>query len=194
MGRRQVSMSEIVEILYQWHQGKSIQGMERSFGTDRKTIRKYVRLGEAAGLLRGEPFPCESDLAARLRGLRDRGVVREAPARERITPHRQWIEELLKDPQMRAKQVWRLLKEIKAISVGYCTVKRYLRAEFGYRQSPVTVRMEVEPGSQAQADFGYIGKMFDPETQRLRKTWAFVMTLSYSRHRFVRLVFRPDIR
>ena len=47
MARRQVSMNEIVEMVYQWHQGRSIQGIERSFGTDRNTIRKYVRLAQA---------------------------------------------------------------------------------------------------------------------------------------------------
>jgi transposase len=186
-------MSEIVEILYQWHQGKSIQGIERSFGTDRKTIRKYVRLGQAVGLRREESFPQESELAAKIRDMSS-ATVRETPARDRILPHREWIEELLKDAQIRAKQVWRLLEEVKGVRVGYCTVKRYLRAEFGYREPAVTVRMEVEPGSQAQVDFGYVGKMIEPENRRARKTWVFVMTLSYSRHRFVRFVFRPEIR
>jgi transposase len=194
MARRQVSMSEIAEILYHWHQGKSIQGIKRSFGTDRKTIRHYIRLGQAAGLRREDPFPEESELAAKIRGMGDETALRKTPARDRIVVHREWMEELLKDPEMRAKQVWRLLRELKGVSVGYCTVKRYLRAEFGYREPPVTVRMEVEAGSQAQVDFGYVGKMPDPETRDLRKTWAFVMTLSYSRHRFVRLLFRPEIR
>jgi len=54
--------------------------------------------------------------------------------------------------------------------------------------------LEVEPGSQAQVDFGYVGMMVDPLTKRLRKSWVFLMTLSYSRHRFVRFVFRQDSR
>jgi transposase len=151
-------------------------------------------LGQAAGLRREEPFPDESELAAKIRGMGDEGAVRKTPARDRMVVHREWMEELLKDPQMRAKQVWRLLREAKGVSVGYCRVKRYLRREFGYREAPVTVRMEVEPGSQAQMDFGYVGRVMDPERHRLRKTWAFTMTLSYSRHRFIRLVFRPEIR
>lgn len=35
--------------------------------------------------------------------------------------------------------------------------------------------------------------MFDPKTNKRRRTHAFVMTLSYSRHRFVRFVFRQDV-
>ena len=34
--------------------------------------------------------------------------------------------------------------------------------------------------------------MQDPETGKRRKTWVFIMILSYSRHRFVRFVFRQD--
>jgi hypothetical protein len=35
--------------------------------------------------------------------------------------------------------------------------------------------------------------MYDPVMQKKRKAWAFIMTLSYSRHRFVRFVFNQDI-
>jgi len=35
--------------------------------------------------------------------------------------------------------------------------------------------------------------LFDPEKERMRKVWAFVMTLSYSRYPFVRFVHRMDI-
>jgi hypothetical protein len=59
MARRQVSMNEIVEMVYQWHQGRSIQGIERSFGTDRKTIRKYVRLAQVG--FADKAFPEEAD-------------------------------------------------------------------------------------------------------------------------------------
>jgi hypothetical protein len=44
------------------------------------------------------------------------------------------------------------------------------------------VRVAREPGSEAQVDFGDAGRMTDPVTGALRKTWALVMTLAYSRH------------
>src|SRR4030066_236760 len=58
----------------------------------------------------------------------------------------------------------------------------------------VPVRIEVEAGSQAQVDLGYAGMMVDPATGKLRRAWAFIMTLSFSRHRFVRFIFRSDVR
>jgi hypothetical protein len=45
----------------------------------------------------------------------------------------------------------------------------------------VVVRVEVEPGAEAQVDFGYAGLLFDPATQKARRAWLFVMALSWSR-------------
>ncbi len=86
-----------------------------------------------------------------------------------IVPHREWIEERLKVPEITAKQIWRLFKEERGIEVGYCTMKRYLKAEFQFGAPFVTVRIEVEPGSQAQVDLGYAGMMVDPATGKLRR-------------------------
>lgn len=193
MARRQVKMNEIVEMIYQWHQGGTFKGIRRSLGFDRKTIRKYVVLAQEVGVRRGEPFPEESDLVERLKALTDSVLLRESPAQELIDPYRPLIEEWLHDRNMTAKQTWRLFGEETGLSVSYCTMKRYLRAQFQFGAPPVTVRIEVGPGEQAQVDFGYAGMMIDPSTEKRRRAWAFIMTLSYSRHRFVRFVFRQDI-
>jgi transposase len=187
-------MNEIVEMIYQWHHGKSLKGIQRSLGVDRNTVRKYIEMAQATGVRPQEPFPEETELIGRIKALTDPSVHRERPAQNLILPYRDWIEGLLKAPHMTAKQVWRLFKEEKGISIGYCTMKRYLRSQFQFGAPAVTVRMEVDPGSQAQVDLGYVGKMTDPATAKLRKTWVFIMTLSYSRHRFIRFIFRQDIK
>jgi len=55
------------------------------------------------------------------------------------------------------------------------------------------VRIEMEPGQQAQVDFGTVGMMWDPVRAALRTAYCFVMTLSWSRHMFVRFVFDQRI-
>jgi len=55
------------------------------------------------------------------------------------------------------------------------------------------VRVETPPGEEAQVDFGFAGRMVDPETGELRKTWLFVMTLSWSRHQYVEFVFDQKV-
>src|SRR3989304_1856682 len=49
MGRRSFAVRDIAEILEHWHAGRSIQAIARSLGVDRKTVRKYAVLAEAAG-------------------------------------------------------------------------------------------------------------------------------------------------
>jgi hypothetical protein len=57
----------------------------------------------------------------------------------------------------------------------------------------VTVRVERKPGEEGQVDFGYAGRMIDAESGKLRKTWVFVMTLSWSRHQYVEFVWDQKV-
>jgi len=185
-------MNEIVEMIFQWHQGNSVKGISHSLGFDRDTVRKYVRMAQKVGIERRKPFPEPGEVISKLKGLMDSTPRRKTPAKDLIHPHRNWIASLLENRQMKAKQVWRLFRERTGLCLGYCTMKRYLRSQFQFGTPPVTVRLEVEPGSQGQVDFGSAGMMVDPTTGKPRRAWAFIMTLSYSRHRFVRFVFRQD--
>jgi hypothetical protein len=59
----------------------------------------------------------------------------------------------------------------------------------------ITLRLpETEPGQYAQADFGYLGRIWDPETSKLKKTYALIITLIYSRLMYVHISFKQDIR
>ena len=111
MARREVTMNEIVEMIYQWHQGAGIKSIQRSLGFHRKTIRKYVALAQSVGVSRGGTFPQETELVEKLKVLDPPGLLREAPVTDRILPHRDWIESLLEHPHMTAKQIWRLFRE-----------------------------------------------------------------------------------
>jgi transposase len=57
----------------------------------------------------------------------------------------------------------------------------------------VAMRVERDPGSEAQVDFGYAGRLRDPVTGLLRKAWAFVMLLAFSRHQYVEFVFDQSL-
>lgn len=185
-------MNEVVETIYQWHKGMKIQHISHSLGLDRKTVRKYVGMATSLGITRDQPLPDEQGLVSRLKEHQTQAIAYETPALDRVTQYKDEIKQFLEDREMTAKQVWRLLKENHHIDVGYTTIKRYLRSEFSFGRTKATVRLETPPGEEAQVDFGYAGLMYDPETQRKRKTWAFIMTLSSSRHKFVRFVFHQD--
>jgi hypothetical protein len=51
MARRVIHMNEVMEILYQWHQGAGIKGIKRSLGYDRKTVRRCVRAAQDVGFI-----------------------------------------------------------------------------------------------------------------------------------------------
>lgn len=186
-------MNEVMEVLYQWHQGAGIKAITRSLGYDRKTVRRYVRAGLVAGLKRGAPFPKEQEILGKIKAALGRSaMVRKAPAKEVVGRYRDEIAELLQEKEMTTKQVMRLLVERHGLNVSYASVLRYVGEEFNRGKSEATVHLETEPGKEAQVDFGYVGRMLDPASGKDRKTWCFVMTLSHSRHRFVRFVFRQD--
>ena len=52
MGRKEFSVDELVEVLHQWHMGRSITQIKHSVGIDRKTIRKYIGLAGGNGFSR----------------------------------------------------------------------------------------------------------------------------------------------
>ena len=90
---------------------------------------------------------------------------------------------------MTLRQVQRLLEENHELGVSYRSVHRYVRSPIRPLERPVTVRLHPPAGEQAQVDFGYAGRMRDPESGKWRRAWAFILILSHSRHRFVRFVF-----
>src|SRR4030095_2350850 len=72
------------------------------------------------------------------------------------------------------------------------SIRRFLR-----RVAPptprATLRLEVDPGAEAQVDFGYGGLFRDPEHDRLRRAWGFVLTLSCTRHQYPELAFDQTV-
>jgi transposase len=63
----------------------------------------------------------------------------------------------------------------------------------GVSADDVAIRVETGPGEIAQVDFGYIGLLYDPDEGRMRKAWAFVMVLAFSRMMAVSIVFDQKI-
>ncbi|WP_347220937.1 DDE-type integrase/transposase/recombinase, partial [Mycolicibacterium poriferae] len=52
-------------------------------------------------------------------------------------------------------------------------------------QNILALRGDPPPGEEAQADFGKMGMLFDPETGKSRALWCLIVTLTCSRMQFV---------
>ena len=56
MARRKLSMNEYLEMVYQWHRGRSVRQIRDSLRMSRKTIRKYLRRPGGGGTESGTAF------------------------------------------------------------------------------------------------------------------------------------------
>src|SRR3990170_2026813 len=75
---------------------------------------------------------------------------------------------------------------------SYSSVARMVSAIRGARVPEATVRLHFEPGAAAQVDFGAGPMLRDPDGVE-RRTWAFVMTLAFSRHQYVEFVWDQSV-
>lgn len=164
-------------------------------GVDRSTVDKYVAPALAAGLSPGGPALSRAEWSELVRGWfpelvesRSRSLTFSV-----IHEHHDRIKEMLATNT--ATTVHQRLRDEHGLSVGISSFRRYLWLEFPdeVTADKVTVpRPEVDPGDEAQIDYGSLGMWLDPRSGRRQRVWAFVMVLAASRHMFVRPVLRMD--
>ncbi len=105
-----------------------------------------------------------------------------------VDPYLAFIHETLaKYPRLRASRLWSMVKQR-----GYPGSKSAFRAIVSRlrprRSAEAYLRRAVLPGQEAQVDWAHFGKL--TVGRAVRDLWAFVMVVSYSRHRFVRFSLR----
>ena len=191
MSRRSIPMIELNEVIYHWQKGQNISQIARSLGISRPTVRKYLEAAKTGGLSRGSGDPSsgipEDVMAAVAKAAKPSSFV-AGVVQEVIALHKEQICTWLDEPDMTAKQIWRLLTE-QGYPFSYSSLKRYINKLKPNNSKKVTVRLETSAGDQAQVDFGQVTLTLG---DLKRRVWAFVMTLSYSRHRYIRFVERQD--
>ncbi|MDE2744950.1 MAG: DDE-type integrase/transposase/recombinase [Chloroflexota bacterium] len=73
----------------------------------------------------------------------------------------------------------------RGCAVSYNSLRRFIQRR-GWRRRLVTMRLaESAPGEVAELDFGRLGLVPDPESERRRTVWALIVVLRYSRRCFV---------
>jgi transposase len=185
-GKRKETM-EIREMLRRFQEGQSNRSIAKDLGINRKTVDRYHAWAAEQDLLEG-PLPALGDLHQ----LLDETLNSALPPQNTSTvePYRDLVEKLIEEGVEIAATHQRL-KERGYIG-SYASVYRFVR-NLAPCDPDVTVRVETRPGEEAQVDFGYAGEMIDPKTGELRRTWMFVMTLSWSRHQYVEFVFDQKV-
>ncbi|MFN3327082.1 MAG: IS21 family transposase, partial [Bryobacteraceae bacterium] len=168
--------------------GTGAREVARLLGISPNTEREYRIAFSKAGLLAG----AVDDLPT-LEALR--ATLPKTVPRQQTSTVEDWSTEVkrLVDKGCEARAIHdHLQRERSDFKGSYYAVKRLvarLRRAEGVKPADVAIPVETAPGEVAQVDFGYVGKLYDPETETLRKAWVFVMVLGYSRHQFARVVF-----
>jgi transposase len=178
---------DIQEIIRQLRGGQSNRAIHNNLDIHRDTVQKYRVWAEEQGLLDGEMPDLE-----RLQQLIKTTLPQTQPPQNisSVEPYRQMVVEL-RQQGVEIRAIYQRLVE-RGYAGSYMSVWRFVTKQEGSKHN-ATVRIERPPGEEAQVDFGYGGKMIDPNSGELRRTWAFVMTLSYSRHQYVEFVFDQKI-
>jgi transposase len=183
MTDRRKNTMDIRELLLHIQAHASNRQVERDTGIDRRTVKRYRDWATAQGLL-AEPLPPLEDLQA----LLDLTLPEPVPPQNEssVEPYRELVTQLVKENVEIAAIHCRLAE--RGYTGSYSAVYRFVN-NIRPHLPDVTVRVERKPGEEAQVDFGFAGRMIDPATGELRRAWAFVMTLSWSRHQYVEFVF-----
>jgi transposase len=185
MAYREVSVTEIREVLRLWLAGHSLREVTRLAGLDRKTVRRYVQAAEAAGVSRGggDGQLTEELLGAVVAVVRPDRLRGNGASWEAIAKQREQITAWLKQDLTLAKI--HMLLGRRGVVVPYRTLHRFAVAELGFGRRQATVRVaDGKPGQEVQVDFGQLGLLPEPATGRRRVAQGLIFTAVYSRHMF----------
>lgn len=124
------------------------------------------------------------------------GIIKDrsntAPRDVILLPLKDRIEDYPKKDVPGTKIVKILARE--DIEISQTSFFRFVKTHLPqYAKSSISVRLpKTKAGIYAQADFGYLGKLWDGTTKKMRRAFAFIMTLVFSRHIYVYITFSQD--
>ncbi len=177
-------MNYVRDLVHRLRAGESERRIAKDLGISRPTVRRYREFAEREGYLRpGSPMPDDSALAAAL------GEPPRPPrAPSSVAAYDETVRRLL-DQQVEMTALFARLRDDYGYTGSYSSVRRYVHQICPPEPAEAVVRVHTAPGEEAQVDFGPVGTLFDPVGGCPRPAYAFVATLSYSRHQYAELVF-----
>ena len=181
-------MFQYRQALVRLRAGDSVRDIARSGLMGRDKVAALRALAEQHGWLRSESeLPEDEQLALALGSGRRVAASTVSSAEPHRTVVQRWV-----DGGVQGRAIHAALKREHGYSGSYSAVMRLIRRIYAERPPEVTVRLAWAPAEAAQVDFG-AGPMLTHPDGRLRRTWAFVMTLAHSRHQYVEFVWDQTV-
>lgn len=182
-------MHEYRQVLMRLRQGDSEREIARSKLMGRAKAARFRELARAQGWLDpARPLPTDADIAAALGSPR-----LPVSAQSSIGAYRPLVERWLAQG-VRGVAIHAALVREHGFTGHYSSVRRLIATLMRDTPLEATVRLSFDPGEAAQVDFGAGPELLDPATGTLRRSWAFVMTLCFSRHQYVEFVWDQSVR
>ena len=197
MRRREIDMHRLQELVHLHRKDVGARERARLLKMGPNQERKYREALQEAGLLDGpvDSLPELEELKAAVQAH----LGEPAPPKQEessVEPYRSDIARMLKrNVGPKAIHDWLSLHQ-EGFEGSLSAVKRMclrIRKEWGPQPEDVVIRVETEPGEIAQVDFGYVGHLLDEATGLMRKAYAFVMVLCFSRLMYVDFVFDQSV-
>lgn len=180
-------MFQYRQVLARLRAGDTDREVSRCGLMGRAKVAALRALAAEQGWLEPErALPDEAELVALLAPAR-----RAASTVSSVEPWRAlvsaWLEEGVQGTTIHAA-----LKRNHGYTGSYSAVYRMIAGIRGAQPPEATVRLHFAPGEAAQVDFG-AGPMLRDADGVERRTWAFVMTLCFSRHQYVEFVWDQSV-
>lgn len=180
-------MFQYRQILVRLREGDSDRVIARDGLMGRDKVAAFRALAQAQGWLQADtPLPEDGAIAAAVGQHRRASstLSSAAPWQALVTA---WL-----DQGIQGKAIHAALCRDHGYTGSYSSVYRLIKAIGKQSPSRTTIRLHFEPAEAAQVDFG-AGPMMADEQGALRRTWAFVMTLAFSRHQYVEFVWNQTV-
>ncbi|MGH7341595.1 MAG: IS21 family transposase, partial [Candidatus Rokuibacteriota bacterium] len=183
-------MHRLQELVRLHRQGLGAREVARVLAMSPNTERQYRQVLRLAGLLEGD-LDVLPDLAVLRQAVEERLPSKATP--QQVSSIEAWAGRVVEMAERgaRPKAIWDVLRLEDGFLGSLDAVKRIWK-RWRKKRPPdpeqVAIPVVSGPGEVAYVDFGYIGRLLDPATQRMRRAWAFLMVLGFSRRMFVRIV------
>ena len=197
MAYKKVTIMDIYEIIRRWHDGQSTSHIAKNLNYDRKTVRKYINYARAKGITLDQPLPAKQHMVDL---LLDVAIAQNTRPSKVQHIFQQYLEEIAclsndRNHPLKLKQAFEVICERHDLAgkASYTSFTRFVKAHLAtVLPQKLTCRIEVEPGAEVQIDYAKMGLIFDPQSGRKKTVYAFIATLSHSRHKYVEFVFKQD--
>lgn len=194
MAYKEVQGMEIREIFRRWQSSQTISEISRGMGIDRKTVRKYLAGFKIRGITQETIFEDPKRLEELSISMKIERVQNQGK-KSILEPYLEEIKHLIQKDDLKVNSSYEILTMRKELEgkISLSTYRRFIKEKrIVDEKKQITCRIEVDPGKEVQIDYAKVGTIYDAISKARKTVYAFIATLSHSRHKYVEFVYSQN--